>query len=96
MAEFAAAAAAAMPAPAGGTIVVPMRGKGVDKAGLDKSKEVLLAEAHAQGVQSAQQWIGTRPDMRMVKNGLVVVQGKFQPPTFGHEMMVTFCANAPR
>jgi len=90
MAEFAAAAAAAMPVPAGGTIVVPMRGKGVDKVGLDKSKAVLLAEAHAQGVQSAQEWIGTRPDMRMVKNGLVVVQGKFQPPTFGHEMMVTF------
>lgn len=89
MAEFA-VAAAALPAPAGGTIVAPMRGKGVDRAELDKSKAALLAEAHAQGVRSAQEWIGTRPDLRAVKNGLVVVQGKFQPPTFGHEMMVTF------
>jgi hypothetical protein len=86
MAEF----AAALPAPSGGTIVAPMHGKGVDKAELAVSKGVLLAEAHAKGVRSAQEWIGTRPDMRMIKNGLVVVQGKFQPPTFGHEMMVTF------
>lgn len=91
MADFA-AAAAALPAPAGGTIVAPMRkdGKGVDKAGLDKSKRALLAEAYSHGVRSAQEWIDTRPDMQTVKNGLVVVQGKFQPPTFGHEMMVTF------
>jgi len=90
MAEI--AAAAPLPAPAGGTIVVPMRkdGRGVNKAELDKSKVALLTEAHAQGVRSAQEWIGTRPDLRAVKNGLVVVQGKFQPPTFGHEMMVTF------
>lgn len=70
--------------------MAPMRGKGVDRGGLAESKAVLLAEAHAQGVRSAQEWIGTRPDLRAVKNGLVVVQGKFQPPTFGHEMMVTF------
>lgn len=91
MEEFA-TAAAALPAPAGGTIVAPIRkdGSGVDKAALDKSKAILLAKAHREGVRSAQEWIAGRPDMRIVKNGLVVVQGKFQPPTFGHEMMVTF------
>ena len=91
----AAAAAGRAHAPAG-DIVVPLGPReAIDLEALDAEKQRLLEAAWDHGTTEGKHWVVGDPELgdpelKTIANGLVVVQGKFQPPTFGHELMVSF------
>ena len=82
-------AAAAAGGPGGGTIVVPMRGKTIDVGALTERKRAMLRATRAEGAEAARNWMAQERGRKQYK-GLVVVQGKFQPTTFGHELLHYF------
>jgi hypothetical protein len=76
--------------PSEGTLVVPLTaGHEIDIDALTHQKHAMLCAELENGKHAAAAWIA-EDESRSRGGGMVVIRGKFQPFTFGHEMMLQF------